>query len=352
MRALVIHGKDDLRVEEVPTPEAGEGQVRLRMAYGGICGSDLHYWAHGANGEFVVREPLVPGHEVVGVVETDPAGELAPGTPVTLHPATFGTSQPGVEDAPHLWPGGAYLGSASTTPHTQGGMSELLVVRRDQVRVLPADLPLRRAALAEPLAVALHGVAMAGLALDGTPVVEGARVLVSGSGPIGLLAVAAALARGAAEVVATDVLTGPLERARAVGAASTLQVGVDEVPAGAFDLVLECSGVPAAVSTALAAVRRRGTVVQVGMVPNEPRPVNLAPFISKEATVRGSFRFLDEVDEAVRLLAAEPGIGSVVTHVLPADDAVVAFRTAADSTVSGKVLVDLWGGDPAAGAAA
>ncbi|WP_129336466.1 zinc-binding dehydrogenase [Cellulomonas endophytica] len=341
MRALVIHGKDDLRVEEVPTPRAGEGQVRLRMAYGGICGSDLHYWRHGANGEFVVREPLVPGHEVVGTVDEDPAGELAPGTPVTLHPATFGTPEPGLEDAPHLWPQGAYLGSASTWPHTQGGMSEHLVVRRDQVRVLPAGLPLRRAALAEPLAVALHG---AGLAGDLT----GARVLVSGSGPIGLLAVAAARARGAAEVTASDVLPGPLERARAVGASATLRVGVDAVPAGAFDVVLECSGVPAAVGTALVAARRRGTVVQVGMVPDEPRPVNLAPFISKEVTWRGSFRFRDEVEEAVALLAAEPGIGSVVTHVLPAEDAVAAFALAADSAASGKVLVDLWGGDPGA----
>src|SRR5699024_9021661 len=130
VRAIVIHGKEDLELVEVPTPEPGPGQVRLRMAYAGICGSDLHYYYDGANGAFVVREPLVPGHEVSGTVDLDPAGELPPGTPVTVHPATFGEAQAGVEDRPHLWPGGAYLGSASTWPHTQGGMSEYLLVER------------------------------------------------------------------------------------------------------------------------------------------------------------------------------------------------------------------------------
>ncbi|GAA1763299.1 zinc-binding dehydrogenase [Kocuria aegyptia] len=334
MKAIVIHGKDDLRVEEVPTPEPAEGQVRLRIAYGGVCGSDLHYWAEGANGEYVVREPLVPGHEVSGTVDLDPSGELAPGTPVTVHPATFGTPEPGIEDRRHLWPGGAYLGSASTWPHTQGGMSEHLLVRRDMVRVLPAGLPLRRAALAEPLAVALHGLTVAG---D----VTGRRVLVSGSGPIGLLAAAAALARGAAEVVATDVLEGPLERARGIGVHGTVRVGAEQIPPEAFDVVLECSGVPAAVSPALRGARRGGVVVQVGMVPDEARPVNLAPLVSKELQLRGSFRFDDEIDEAVELLAARPGIEDVITHEFPADRATEAFATARDSAVSGKVLVCL-----------
>jgi L-idonate 5-dehydrogenase len=335
MRAIVIHGKLDLRADDLPAPEPGAGEVSLRMAYGGICGSDLHYYNEGANGENVVREPLVPGHEVSGTVEHDPSGELALGTPVTVHPATFGTPQPGIEDRRHLWPNGSYLGSASTWPHTQGGMQERLVVRRDMVRVLPPELPLRRAALAEPLAVGLHGLTIAG---D----VAGARVLVSGSGPIGLLTAAAALARGAAEVVCTDVLPGPLRRARELGVHETLQIGVDEVPGMAFDVVLECSGVPAAISAALAAARRAGIVVQVGTVPDESRPVNLAPLISRELQLRGAFRFGDEIDEAVTLLTERPGIESVITHVVPAERAVEAFAAAKDSEASGKVLIALW----------
>lgn len=335
MRAIVINGKEDLETVEVPTPEPGPGKVRLRTAYAGICGSDLHYYYDGANGAFVVREPLVPGHEVSGTVDLDPSGELAPGTPVTVHPATFGEVRPGVEDRPHLWPGGAYLGSASTWPHTQGGMSEYLLVDRSMVRVLPASLPLRRAALAEPLAVGMHGIALAGG-------IEGRRVLVTGAGPIGLLTAAAALAGGAAEVAVTDVLPGPLERARALGAHATIDVSREEVPAEAYDVVLECSGVPASINTAFRAARRAGTHVQLGMVPDEPKGLNLAPVISKELTVLGSFRFRDEIDAAVALLDAQPGIEQVVTHELPADQAVEAFAVARDSEVSGKVLVTLW----------
>ncbi|WP_104181460.1 L-idonate 5-dehydrogenase [Arthrobacter sp. B0490] len=336
MRALVINGKLDLAETELPTPEPGFGQVRLRMAFGGICGSDLHYYNEGANGEYVVREPLVPGHEVSGTVDLDPSGDLAAGTPVTVHPATFGDPEPGIEDRRHLWPGGAYLGSASTRPHTQGGMSEFLLVDKGMVRTLPDGLSLRRAALAEPLAVGLHAITVSGG-------VHGKRVLVSGSGPIGLLAMAACLAEGAAEVVATDVLPGPLERARRLGVHGTVRIGAEDVPAMAFDVVLECSGVPAAVNAALIAARRAAIVVQVGMVPNELRGINLAPLVSKELQLRGAFRFDDEIDRAIELLTDNPAIEDVITHVLPAGRAHEAFAIAKDSGTSGKVVISLWG---------
>lgn len=338
MRAIVIHGKLDLREDQLLTPEPNSGEVRVRMAYGGICGSDLHYYNEGANGEFVVREPLVPGHEVSGTVDLDPSGSLPVGTPVTVHPATFGTSIDGLENRPHLWPNGAYLGSASTWPHTQGGMSEYLIVRRDMIRVLPDTLPLRRAALAEPLAVGLHGIALAGGVLN-------RKVLVSGSGPIGLLTAAAALASGASEVVSSDVLPGPLERARGLGVHGTLQVPRDEIPSRAFDVVLECSGVAAAVNSALGAVVRAGTYVQLGMLPNAPVGINLAPMISGEITVHGSFRFNDEIDAAIVMLDRSPEIEAVITHEIPAERAEEAFAVAKDSQVSGKVIVSLWTGE-------
>lgn len=335
MKTLKIHGKTDMREEQLPLPEPSPGQVRLRMAYAGICGSDLHYYFHGANGEYVVKEALSPGHELSGSVDLDPSGEHAPGTPVTIHPATFGLPEPGIEDRRHLWPGGAYLGSASTWPHTQGGMSEYLIVDKSMLRVLPEGVSLKAASLAEPLAVGLHAIRLAGG-------VEGKRVLVSGSGPIGLLLAAAAVAKGALEVTCTDVLEGPLERARKVGAARTIRVGAEEIPAMAFDLAFECSGAPAAVTAAIAAVRRAGTLVQVGVLANEARPVNLAPFVSKELTMIGSFRFDDEIEEAIELIASDPRFTEVITHDFPASAVEAAFATALDSDVSGKVVVSLW----------
>jgi L-idonate 5-dehydrogenase len=335
MRALAIHAKLDIREDEVPTPEPGPGQVRVHMAYAGICGSDLHYYFAGSNGAFVVREPLIPGHEVSGTVDLDPSGTFVPGTPVTVHPATFGDCEPGLEQHRHLWPNGAYLGSASTWPHTQGGMSEFLVVARNQIRVLPSSLPLRRAALAEPLAVALHAVSIAGG-------VQGKRILVSGSGPIGLLAAAAALAKGAAEVVSTDMLPGPLRRAASLGVHSTVQVGSAELPENYFDVALECSGAAPAVNAAIIAIRRAGILVQIGMLAAGAHPIALAPLISKEIQLRGCFRFNDEIDEAVRILDETPSIERVITHEIPAGSVVEALRAAQDSDGSGKVLVNLW----------
>ncbi|MFC3398449.1 L-idonate 5-dehydrogenase [Microbacterium amylolyticum] len=338
MRAVWIDGKDEIAVREVPVPEVSDGEVRVRVTHVGICGSDLHYFFDGANGEYVVREPLIPGHELSGTVDHDPSGRFATGTPVTVHPARFGTEVHGTAGQPHLWPNGSYLGSASTWPHTQGAMSELLIVRQEMIRVLPETLPVSRAVLAEPLGVALHAATRAG---D----LAGARVLVSGAGPIGLLALVAAKARGAAHVTVSDVLTEPLQRATALGADATVQVTAEALRPESFDVVLECSGATVAISAAGVAVRRRGTVVQVGMVPNEPRPVNLAPFISKEVTLLGAFRFLDEIDEAVQILDAQPEIESVVTHILPAADARHAFEVARDSRVSGKVVVDMKQGE-------
>lgn len=340
MDAVVIAGKLDIALEDRPLPEPGADQVRVRVGYVGICGSDLHYYFEGANGAFVVTEPLVPGHEVSGWVDLDPTERFAAGTPVTVHPARFGTPLPEIADAPHLWPGGSYLGSASTLPHTQGAMSEYLLVDRDMLRPLPDELPVRRAVLAEPLAVALHGVSRAGS-------LEGARVLVSGAGPIGLLALVAARARGAATVTVSDLLPEPLARARDLGADAVLQAGVDDVPGDAFDVVLECSGASAAVSTVLAAVRRRGTVVQIGMLPNEARPVNLAPLVAKEVTFVGAFRFVDEIDDAVALLRDRPDVERVISHEFAASAAVEAFDTARDARRSGKVVVAFTGGEGA-----
>ena len=342
MKTLFIHVREDIRLEDVPTPEPGPGEVRLRIAYVGVCGSDLHYYFNGANGAFVVEEPMAPGHEVSGVVDFDPSGKLDPGTPVTVHPATFGDPIPGIEDKRHLFPGGSYLGSASTHPHTQGGMSEFLIVKDFMVRPLPEGMDLRVAALAEPLGVALHGINVAGG-------VEGKRVVVSGSGPIGLLAAAAAVAKGAAEVVSTDVLAGPLDRAHQLGARPVRVGGAGsaELPRGHFDVALECSGIPAAVSATIEAVRPAGVHAQIGMMGAGPQPIALAMLIAKEIQLRGCFRFNTEIDEAIELLAARPEIADVVvTHVFrgdSADSAVEAFTTARDSDASGKVLVDMRG---------
>ncbi|MFE5774551.1 L-idonate 5-dehydrogenase [Brachybacterium sp. NPDC056505] len=334
MKSLVIHGAEDIRYEDQPVPEPAEGQVRLRVKYVGICGSDLHYYYLGRNGENLVREPFVPGHELSATVDLDPSGELAPGTPVTVHPARYGAPVEGLEERPHLWPGGDYLGSAGVFPHRQGAAAEQLVVERDMVRVLPEGLSLETAALAEPLAVSIHAVNIAG---D----VAGRPALVLGAGPIGLLAVSALHHAGASEIVVGDVRPEPLERARTLGATRTFLVTEEQVDPGSFPVVLECSAAPVSLGSAVRAVAPGGIVVQVGILPDAEISVNLAPLLAKEAELRGTFRFSTEIDDAITLLVQDPAIGEVVTQVIPAADATEAFATARDASRSAKVLLAL-----------
>ncbi|MGK9220606.1 MULTISPECIES: L-idonate 5-dehydrogenase [unclassified Microbacterium] len=334
MKRLAIHAREDIRWEEADDPRPETGQVRLRVRYVGICGSDLHYYFLGANGEYAIREPLTPGHELSAEVDLDPSGRLEPGTRVTVHPARFGPDVAGLEERPHLRPGGDYLGSAAALPHRQGGAAEYLIVEQHMVRPLPDGVSLERGALAEPLAVALHAVRIAG---D----LAGKRVLVTGAGPIGLLVVAAAVRAGAEAVAAGDLREEPLARAQALGAHEVLLVGRDAVADESYDVVFECSGAPVSLSQAIRAAKRAGTVVQVGMLPDALIEVNLAPALAKELTLRGAFRFSDEIDETIEMLAADSRLDAVITHVVPASDAVSAFTTARDSSASAKVLLSL-----------
>lgn len=336
MKAVVVHAAGDLRVDDLPVPEPGPGQVRVRIAYGGICGSDLHYAHSGRNGVYEVVEPLTLGHEVVGVVDAAGPGVVAAvGTPVAIHPAT---PTPAVGAARgsglNLTVGGTYLGSASTSPHTQGGFSTQLVVTDAQLRPLPKGLPLRRAVLAEPLAVAIHAIGLLG------DRVKGARVLVSGAGPIGVLAICALRAAGAMHITAADLHRTPLETALGVGADAVVQLGTDPALTDeSFDIVVEAAGAVPSLVTALRVVRRGGAILQLGILPPGDLSVPLASMVAKEIQLQGTQRFDSEMDEAIEMLATDRQIEKVISHEFDIADAVEAFELASDSTRSGKVIL-------------
>lgn len=335
MKSLKILGPQDMVVQDLPVPEPGPDEVRVRIHYVGICGSDLNYYFRGANGPNTVREPFSFGHEMSGVVDADPSGTYAPGTPITIAPASPGRPVAGLEDKSYLWPGSHYMGSAANLPHDQGGASEYVLIKRYMVRALPESVSLEHGALAEPLAVALHALAVAGG-------VEGRDVLVSGAGPIGLLVAGAAKILGARSVTSSDMLAVPLERARRIGADRTIQLGQESPEDSGYDIVFECSGSPRAVEPAIRAARRTGTVCQVGTLPDEEISVNIAHLETKEIRYVGSFRYDAEIDDAVTMIAQHPRITTAVTHTFPADQAAEAFKVARDSTQSGKVLVSMW----------
>jgi L-idonate 5-dehydrogenase len=336
--AVVAHGADDLRVEEIALAEPAADEAVIAVAFGGVCGSDLHYWKHGAVGESILKAPMVLGHEVVGVVARAAADGSGPaaGTAVAVHPATREPSDVRFPaDRPNLSPGVKYLGSAARYPHTEGAFAREVVLRASMLRELPDGLDLRTAALIEPASVAWHAVGRAG---D----LAGKRVLVTGSGPIGTLAVAIAKRAGAAEIVATDVHEHPLSIARAVGAIRTLHAGdAEAIAAVDADVVIESSGNFRGLASAIQGATRGGTVVMVGLLPTGEQPVLISLAITRELTLTGSFRFHDEIDQVIPALAdGSLFVDPIVTHSFPVADALEAFAVAADPSVSGKVLLE------------
>ena len=340
MKAVVVHAANDLRIDTLPDPVAGPGEVLIAMEWGGICGSDLAYYRHGSSGTAVLRQPLVLGHEMAGRIAALGAGvpDLTVGQAVTVHPAT----PVGDDELPeriagrtNLYPQIRYCGSAAFDPHTDGGFSQLKVVRADQIRVLPANVSTQHGSLAEPLAVALHAV-------DRVGDIRGREVLVNGAGPIGALVVAAAKYRGAATVIAADLSESSLAVARAMGADKTVDLSAGEVLPADSELVFEASGAAGALGGVLHATARGGTLVQVGNLPGSAVSAVLGDLVTREITWIGSYRFVDEITDAVAALAAGLDVSPLITHTFDLEDAAAAMAVAGDRTTgSSKVLLRL-----------
>ncbi|MFE9722527.1 L-idonate 5-dehydrogenase [Streptomyces sp. NPDC005794] len=342
MRAVVVHGPGDLRVDERTRPEPGVGEVLLAMEWGGICGSDIAYWRKGASGTAALAHPLVLGHEVAGRIAALGPGVtgLGEGTPVTVHPAQLvgdGVLPERIAGRTNLYPHVRYFGSAAFTPHTDGGFSEYRTVRAEQIRPLPAGVGTEQGALAEPLAVALHAVGR-------VPDLRGRTVLVNGAGPIGSLVVAAARHRGAGTVIASDLSAPALAVARAMGADETRDLARGDVLPQDMDVVFEASGAPAALGPVLRATARGGTLVQVGNLPGAAAPAVLGDLVTREITWIGSYRFVEEMDDALLALQEGLDLTPLITHRFPLGRAAEALAVAADPAAgSSKVMLRLSG---------
>ena len=340
MRAIVIHEAGDLRVENRESGATGPGEVRVRLAAGGVCGSDLHYYNHGGFGSVRLKEPMILGHEVSGhVAEVGPGVEgLQPGDLVAVSPSRpCGACRFCGEGLHNQCLNMRFYGSAMPFPHVQGAFSEELVA--DASQCVRADgLSAAEAAMAEPLSVGLHATRRAGELL-------GKRVLVTGCGPIGVLAIVAARRAGAAEIVATDLVPNALKHAAAAGADRTIDMSetpdaLDAYTAdkGWFDVLYECTGSARALSGAIAAMRPRGVVMQLGL--GGDMTVPMMQITVKELDLRGSFRFHEEFATAVKLMQSGlVDVKPVITHTIPLDEAELAFRIANDRSRSMKTQI-------------
>ncbi len=343
MQVCVIHQARDLRIEEHATPEVPPGGALIRVRAGGICGSDLHYYFEGRNGDFVIREPLIPGHEISGEVAAIGAGvtRLRPGQRVAIHPGrNCGHCAACRAGRGNLCRNVFFMGSASRFPHMQGGFAEYVAVDESQAYPVSDALPFATTAFAEPLAVALHAVERAGPLL-------GRSVLIIGAGPIGLLVLLAARRAGAETTGITDILDAPLALARRIGADMAVNVAADaDALSGltkevdGFEAAFEVSGSPAGLAACLGAVRPGATVVQVGTLPPGQFPFAGNLVMAKEIDLRGAMRFDREFAHAVACLdRGLIDVAPLLTASVPAKQASAAFDLAKQRDKHAKVQI-------------
>jgi L-idonate 5-dehydrogenase len=329
-------------MDEQEAGEIGPGQVLVRIGMGGICGSDLHYFRHGGFGTVRLKEPMVLGHEVAGTVTAVAADvtTLRIGDRVAVNPSRpCGACRYCLEGLPNHCLDMRFYGSAMRTPHIHGAFRTQLPCDASQCVRVADGVPLALAALAEPFSVGLHAVSRAGA-------LSGKRVLVSGCGPIGALALAAARLHGVADIVVTDVVDEPLAIARALGASLTINVAADRdwvgryaADKGTFDVMIECSGNERALRDGLEVMRPRGVVVQLGLGGDVSLPQNAV--VTKELSICGSFRFHTEFAQAVGLInEGRVNLAPLITHSFPMAQAREAFELAGDRTRAMKVQID------------
>lgn len=342
-RIARLHGQKDLRVETIEEPTAAAGEVVVAIGAGGICGSDIHYYADGGIGTIRVREPIIIGHEAAGTVVSVGEGvtAVAAGDVVAVNP-----SHPCGEckfckagDHQHCM-NMRFKGSAMFLPHEQGFFRDRVAIGAGQCYKIAAGVPMAEAALAEPLAVCCRAVTRA-VQVAGS--LEGKRVLVTGAGPIGALCVALAKHYGASEIVVTDLQDATLEVAKQVGATRAINVATNgaelaeyEAEKGQFDLCFECSAAGPAIRSAIACTRPLGTIVQVGVMGDTPVPFNM--LVSKEINLCGTHRFDAEFGQSVELINSRSmNLAPIVTHSLPVEDAQKAVELAMDRGKAVKV---------------
>ncbi len=331
MKAIVIHSAQDLRLEERPVEPLKSNQVEIRIAMGGICGSDLHYFRHGGFGSIQLKEPLILGHEVSGYVAAiaDDVQGLKIGQLVSVMPSRPCHNCTYCKEAIYnQCLNMQFYGSAMPFPHSQGAFREVLTVEAFQC--IPADgLSPEEAAMAEPLAVCLHAVKRAGQ-------VFGKSVMVTGCGPIGILCILAARRAGARKIVATDLSDFALEIAKKAGADQVvnMKTKADSLDAykaekGQFDLLFECSGAEIALTGAIPMIRAQGRIIQLGLGNDMTLPMQA--ITAKEIELCGSFRFHEEFEAAVHFM--QKGLIDVkplITQKFALDDAIKAFEIAGD----------------------
>lgn len=320
-RAAVLHGVHDIRVEEVAVPEPGPKEVLVEIRRVGVCGSDVHMYEDGGIGPYVVNEPLIIGHEPMGVVVAlgEGASRRRVGERVALEPGVpCGRCRQCRAGRYNLCPDVRFFAAPALgdKPAVDGAFAKYVAIHEDFAHPLPDEMSDEAGALMEPLSVGIWACRKAGVA-------AGDRVLVTGAGPIGLMALQAALAFGALEVTVTDVASERLLLAEKLGAGRTVNVSREPLHETGLevDRFIECSGNLKALRDGIFQVRPAGVAVKVGAGPYEEGVVPLAFLQNNEVWLTGTFRFANTYPTAIGLAASHRvNVGAMITGCFSLDD--------------------------------
>lgn len=331
MKALVLHGAEDLRHEERVDPEPAPGEVQIEVRRVGICGSDVHYFEHYRIGDFVPQRPLVLGHEFSGEVSDVGEGvtSLEKGDRVTAEPSIeCGRCLYCRQGRYNLCNNLRFIGTAATVPHIDGGFAEKVVVPASHCYQLDGSLTWGAGALAEPLAVGMNAVRRVGS-------VAGERILITGGGTIGQMVSAAARSLGATDVTVSDPSEFAREYSLAHGARAVIdprqnEIALEVVREGGFDIVFEASGSPRALAFAYQVAAKGARIVQIGTQPAATElPANLV--MSRELTVYGSFRYAHVYPTVLEMLGSgRVDVSEMISAVYPFTE----FQKAMDRAVA------------------
>lgn len=343
MKAVYLHAPGDLRIREEPVPRlGGPDEVLIRVAAVGVCGSDCHFYSRGRIGRFVVKEPIILGHECSGtVVEVGAEVEhLKPGDVVAVEPGVPCRRCRRCREGRYNLCEQEVVFMA-TPGLTHGAFREYLTWPADFLFKLPEGMSAEDGAMVEPLAVGVHACRRGGIA-------PGQSAAVIGAGPIGLLAAQAAAAYGAHPVIVTDVVPERVALAEKFGMIAVDAGKVDAVAAIRShteglgpDVIIETAGTVATVREAMAAVKTGGVVVLVGMLPEDEAMLPVMDMIGREYDIRTVFRYANCYPPAISLIAAgRIQLAPLRTHEFPLEETEQAIETMiGDKARAVKVLV-------------
>lgn len=326
MRASVLRRAGDVVVEDRPVPNPAADEVLVRVTSVGVCGSDVHYFKEGRIGDFVVESPMVLGHEAGGVIVAVGSGvdPARVGERVSIEPQRpSSTSKQSMSGAYNLCPHMEFY----ATPPIDGAFAEYVTIQSHFAFAVPESVSDDAAALMEPLSVGIAAARKAGIT-------AGSRVLVTGAGPIGIIAAQVARAFGATEIIVSDIDAARREQALGFGATATLNPITEdaEVRSLGVDVLLECSGATAAVRSGLEALAPGGVAILVGMGADEiALPIPLIQ--NRELVVTGIFRYANTWPTAIDLVrTGRVDLDSLVTGHFDLDQVEEALLASTAST--------------------